>query len=118
VMVRNEAFRRVELAARRDWAALEEADGEHAGAWTAARWTEAFAPYFAEHPTIGIGPEARNRARFRVDTGGAASGSWTVRQVLEDPEGHDEWGLELDVDLAASDEEGRAVLVPAAVRRL
>jgi superfamily II RNA helicase len=118
VMVRNEAFRRVELAARRDWGALEEADGEHAGAWTAAQWAEAFAPYFAEHATIGIGPEARNRARFQVDTAGAASGTWTVRQILEDPDGHDEWGLELAVDLAASDEEGRAVLVPTAVRRL
>jgi hypothetical protein len=38
--------------------------------------------------------------------------------VLEDPEGHDEWGLELTVDRAASDEEGRAVLVPTGITRL
>jgi hypothetical protein len=41
-----------------------------------------------------------------------------VRQILEDPDRHDEWGLELAVDLAASDAEGRAVLAPTAIARL
>jgi hypothetical protein len=115
VMIRNEAFRRVELVARRRWTALAELDADVDGGWTAAAWQEAAEPYLAEHASVGIGPEARTAARFLLDTG---SDPWRVRQVLEDPEGHDEWGLELTVDRAASDEEGRAVLVPAGITRL
>jgi hypothetical protein len=123
VMVRNEAFRRVELLARRDWATLAELDAEAAGeaagpnvgAWTADAWRAAAEPYFAEHATIGIGPEARAASRFVIETGADA---WRVRQVLEDPDGNDEWGLELTVDLTASDEQGRPVVAPAALARL
>jgi hypothetical protein len=115
VMVRNEAFRRVELIARRHWAELAELDTEVDGGWTAEGWRTAAEPYFAEHATIGIGPESRSAARFLLETG---EGSYRVRQVLEDPDGHDEWGLELTVDLAASDEQGRAVVAPVAISRL
>jgi superfamily II RNA helicase len=117
VMVRNETFRRVELLARRDWPALAELDTEAGGegGWTAAAWAAAAAPYLAVHDTIGIGPEARSAARFTLSTG---TSRWQVRQVLEDPDGHDEWGFELDVDLEASDREGRAVVRPTGIVQL
>ena len=35
---------------------------------------------------------------------------WLVRQVLDDPDGDRDWALVLDVDLAASDEAGAAVV--------
>jgi len=38
---------------------------------------------------------------------------WTVEQILADPEGHDEWYLQVTVDLPASAEAGEIV---AAVR--
>jgi hypothetical protein len=115
VMVRNEAFRRVELLARRRWDLLAEIDPDSGGAWTAEQWAAAAEPYFAAHDTLGIGPEARSSARFSFDT---SAQPWRVRQILEDPAGDDEWGLELVVDRATSDEEGRAVLVPSGIVRL
>jgi hypothetical protein len=33
-----------------------------------------------------------------------------VRQILDDPAGHHDWFIDVEVDLAASDEEGAAVV--------
>jgi hypothetical protein len=112
VMVRNACFRRVQLAARRDWAALEEAD---AGAgWDASRWQAAFAPYFADNDRVGTGATARGPTLWQVEELGRR---WKVRQVLDDPDGHHEWAINIDVDLDASDEAGAPVLCPSAVGR-
>jgi hypothetical protein len=35
---------------------------------------------------------------------------WRVRQILADPAGDHDWGISAEVDLAASDEAGTAVL--------
>ena len=35
---------------------------------------------------------------------------WLVRQIFEDPAGDRDWGISGEVDLAASDEAGGAVL--------
>ena len=43
---------------------------------------------------------------------------WTVRQILDDPAGDHDWGISATVDLAASDEEGAAVLTVTGVYRL
>jgi hypothetical protein len=40
---------------------------------------------------------------------------WKVRQVFEDPEGDHDWGIEAEVDLAASDELGAAAIRITAV---
>ena len=37
-------------------------------------------------------------------------GRWLVRQVVDDPEGDHDWGITAEVDLAASDELGEAVI--------
>ncbi|MHB1445806.1 MAG: DEAD/DEAH box helicase [Acidimicrobiales bacterium] len=113
VMVRNEAFRRVALAARRDWDGLASLD---AGTrWDGARWREAFEDYFAVHDRIHDGPGARSPDLFQVSEG---SESWTVRQVLDDPDGDHDWALAGRVDLAASDEAGQAVWEPLGVELL
>ena len=57
-MVRNAAFRRVELAAKRDVVALGE--GEEPGGMEASAWSDALATYFAAHDAIGTGPDARS----------------------------------------------------------
>ena len=105
VLVRNELFRRVELAARRRWWELGEIDGEDG--WDATAWESALAPYFAEHDEIGTGADARGPALFVVDV---RPGRWSVRQVLDDPAGHHDWAISADVDLAASDRAGEAVV--------
>jgi superfamily II RNA helicase len=113
VMVRNASFRRVELAARRDWATLGDLD-QDAG-WDAARWEAAFAGYFAEHGSIGTGPVARGPALWQLQEEGRR---WRVRQVLDDPAGYHEWAVLLDVDLDASDEKGEPAIVPVGVERV
>jgi hypothetical protein len=37
-------------------------------------------------------------------------GLWRVRQVIDDPAGDHDWGITAEVDLAASDEAGEAVV--------
>ena len=43
---------------------------------------------------------------------------WTVRQILDDPAGHHDWGIDAEVDLAASAEAGAAVVRVLGVNRL
>jgi superfamily II RNA helicase len=113
VMARNACFRRVELAARRDWAALGELD-EEAG-WDAERWEDAFMAYFEDHSAIGTGSAARASALWQVRDLGK---TWRVRQVLDDEAGDHDWAIVLEVDLGASDQRGEAVLRPLAVEPL
>jgi hypothetical protein len=109
VLVRNALFRRVELAALRRWSELGALDGSpEAGGWDADAWAEALAPYFEEHGEIGTGPDARGPRMLLLDD--SAGDRWTVRQILDDPAGHHDWGIGAEVDLAASDEAGAAVV--------
>ncbi|HEY8338333.1 MAG TPA: DUF3516 domain-containing protein, partial [Egibacteraceae bacterium] len=105
VLVRNALFRRVQLAARRRWDELGELDWRDG--WTAQRWEEALEGYFAEHDEIGTGPDARGPALLVIDE---EPGVWRVRQVLDDPAGDHDWAITAEVDLAASDEAGEAVV--------
>jgi hypothetical protein len=114
IMVANAVFRRVELLSRRSWSELA-ALGEATADAAAFDWEAAAAGYFEEHPSIGIGAQARDRALLQITEGPSA---WRVRQVLDDPDSYREWGLELEVDLAASDEAGEPVLVPLGIERM
>ncbi|ALX66192.1 DEAD/DEAH box helicase [Microbacterium sp. XT11] len=111
VLVRNELFRRVQLAAREDVDALAELD-PHLGA---DGWNDALDAYFAEHDEILTGADARSSRMLLITEG---SGEWTVRQIIDDPAGDHDWGISATVDLAASDEEGAAVVTVTAMDRL
>jgi len=113
VLVRNALFRRVELAALRRWDLLGELDRE--AGWDAERWRDAMEPYFAEHDHLGTGPDARGPQFFSVVE---EPQRWLVRQVLDDPAGDRDWAIGAEVDLAASDEEGAAVVWVTAVEPL
>ena len=104
-MVRNALFRRVELFARRNWTELGELDS--GSGWNAQRWAEAGADYFDEHDDIGIGPDARGPAMVIIDR---QPGRWEVRQIIDDPAREHDWAIIAEIDLAASDEEGAAVV--------
>ncbi|MCW2676397.1 MAG: Superfamily helicase [Modestobacter sp.] len=104
-MVRNALFRRVELIARRRWYDLGELDG--GAGWDADRWGEVVQAYFAEHGELNTGADARGPALLVIDK---QPGLWRVRQILDDPDGDHDWGFDVEVDLAASDEEGSVVL--------
>ncbi|WP_232323485.1 DEAD/DEAH box helicase [Catenuloplanes japonicus] len=105
VLVRNAMFRRVELAALHQWAALGELDGD--SGWDAAAWADALTPYYEEHADIGTGPDARGPALLQITQDRT---EWTVRQVIDDPAEDHDWHITAVVDLAASDEAGVAVL--------
>ncbi|MFJ4253852.1 DEAD/DEAH box helicase [Microbacterium sp. NPDC090003] len=110
-LVRNELFRRVQLAAREDVDALAELDP----AFGADAWNDALDDYFAEHDEILTGADARSSALLILTPGETA---WTVRQIFDDPAGDHDWGISATVDLAASDEAGEAVVTITAVDRL
>ncbi|HET6950868.1 MAG TPA: DUF3516 domain-containing protein, partial [Acidimicrobiales bacterium] len=110
VMVRNELFLWVELLARRAYA--EVAARQPGRDWPAERLAEAMAGYWDRHDAVGIGAEARAGALVTVVEGPEA---WTVRQALDDPAGDRDWALRARVDLASSDEEGRAVVALEAI---
>ena len=105
VLVRNALFRRVTLAALGHYDELGELDA--ADGWIAKAWEDAVEPYFDTHDEIGTGPDARGPAMLLITE---APGQWTVRQIFDDPAGDHDWGISATVDLAASDEEGTAVL--------
>ncbi|RCV56299.1 DEAD/DEAH box helicase [Marinitenerispora sediminis] len=105
VLVRNALFRRVELAALRRYDELGALDAEDG--WDADEWEDALAEYYAEHDEIRTGPDARGPRMLLIEEG---ADTWEVRQILDDPADHHDWGISVEVDLAASDEEGRAVL--------
>jgi len=105
VLVRNALFRRVELAARRNYHELGQLDGD--AGWTAQDWQDALEPYFEEHGELGTGPDARGPALLVITE---EPGRWVVRQVFDDPAGDHDWGFTAEVDLAESDERGTAAV--------
>jgi hypothetical protein len=105
VLVRNELFRRVELAARHAYHTLGELDA--ASGWDADAWEDAIEDYFDEHETLGIGPDARGPALLLIEQ---EPDLWRVRQIFDDPAGDHDWGISAEVDLRASDEAGSAVV--------
>jgi hypothetical protein len=113
VLVRNALFRRVELAAHRRWDELGELDSD--AGWDAQSWRQAVEPYFDDHDEIGTDSDARGPHLLIIDH---QPGRWVVRQILDDPAGHHDWGISAEVDLAASDGCGTAVLRVTAVGRL
>jgi superfamily II RNA helicase len=84
----------------------EDADGRP---WTPERLREAREAYRLEHAPMRLDPEARNLRHTHVapsDDGGR----WIVQQTLVDPDGHNDWILEVEADLAASRAAGEPVL--------
>jgi superfamily II RNA helicase len=83
-----------------------DADGE---AWTVVRLRAAREAYLVEHAGLRLDPEARN-LRHTYVTPADDRASLRVQQMLVDPDGHNDWVVELEVDLATSRETGQPVL--------
>ncbi|MEV6315317.1 DUF3516 domain-containing protein [Streptomyces sp. NPDC051776] len=115
VLVRNALFRRVELAALDKVGELGEMDAD--SGWDEDAWAEALDGYWEEYDDLGTGPDARGPKLLRIEED-TEHGLWRVRQTFADPSGDHDWGISAEVDLAASDEEGRAVVRVTDVGRL
>ncbi len=116
VLVRNELFRRVQLAALQRDDDLEALDPD-------AGWPEALDAYYADHEQILTGGNARSASLVQIDESPErddpdAHGTWSVRQVIDDPAGDHDWGIDAVVDLAASVEAGFAVVRVLGLRRM
>ena len=116
VLVRNEIFRFVRALSRRDYveAARVMSSPEPGEAPMGAEVREAarieaeLAPFYADHPSIRVDPEARAPKFLVVEQGDT---TWTVRQTILDPEEDNDWFFEAKVDLGRSREAARPVLV-------
>ncbi|MGK5530695.1 DEAD/DEAH box helicase [Streptomyces sp. URMC 129] len=107
VLVRNAMFRRVELAALDRTGELGELDAE--SGWDADAWAAALDAYWQEYDELGTGPDARGPRLLSIEER-PEDGLWRVRQTFADPAGDHDWGISAEVDLTASDAEGRAVI--------
>ncbi|MDT7538814.1 MAG: hypothetical protein QOI82_2399 [Actinomycetota bacterium] len=105
VLVRNAMFRRVELAAIHRYDLLAELDPD-------IDWAAAMTAYFEEYDRVGTDADARGPHLLVIEE---RPGRWLVRQIFADPDGDQDWGIAAEVNLAASDEQGEAVIRVTAV---
>ncbi|GAA1759381.1 DEAD/DEAH box helicase [Agromyces humatus] len=111
VLVRNELFRRVQLAALQRDDELADLDPD-------VDWPDALDRYYDEHDEIGVGPAARSPQLVAIDETDAPNGVWRVEQTIDDPAGDRDWRIRAEVDLDASADEGAAVVRVTEVVRL
>ncbi len=82
-------------------ATLDASVDEDGQPWTVERLRALRDAHAVEHKGLRLDPEARNLRHTTV--GPSPDGTaWRVQQMLIDPEGLNDWVLELDVDLASS----------------
>jgi hypothetical protein len=89
----------------RDTAGLEAC----ATSWTAERLQQALDAYHAEHEYICLDPNARN-IRHTYVLPAEDKRTWRVQQMLVDPQEHNDWVADFEVDLARSREAAEPVL--------
>jgi len=85
--------------------------------WTADRLKQALETYYAEHERICLDPNARN-LRHTYVLPSEDKKSWRVQQMLVDPEEHNDWVAEFEVDLPASRTANEPVLRLNGIRAL
>ncbi len=107
VMVRNAMFQKVQLAARDRFDELARLEGGERVEMKAAAWEAALGDYWEEHETIDTGAAARSPELLLIER---EARSWSVRQIINDPEGHHDWAIVATVDLDASDAAGEPVI--------
>jgi superfamily II RNA helicase len=115
--VRTRIFNLMRALADADWATAEglvRVDPESlAVLGPAARpetlWSHALDAYHQEHDGFCLDPEARNLRHTHVIPSEDKS-RWRIDQVLVDPDGLNDWVIELEVDLRASREAREPVL--------
>jgi hypothetical protein len=116
VMIRNAMFQKVQLAARDRFTELGQIDAAAAAlsdppakaVMDAAAWETALGSYWDEHDAIDTGPTARGPELLVIDR--SEPRTWTVRQIINDPEFHHDWAIVATVDLDASDAAGEPVI--------
>jgi superfamily II RNA helicase len=84
----------------------EDANGQP---WTPDRLKQAVEGYYAEHRRISLDPNARNLRHTYVKPSEDKK-TWRVQQVLVDPDEHNDWMADFEIDLAESTKAGEPKL--------
>ena len=114
--MRNAMWRRVDLVAKDDLDGLEALEAAAPGGeFTRADWDQAIEDYYAEHKQVLTDADARGPDLLTVSRDDAV---WRATQTIHDPAGHHDWVIEAEVDLAASDDAGEAVVRTISMRQL
>lgn len=103
VLLRNELFRLIRALSRRDFG-----EAESVAQLKAAELERALGPFFEAHGALRTDPDARSPALLTLETGETR---WDFAQVLLDPEDDNDWVIVGWVDISASREAGRPVIV-------
>lgn len=111
VLVRNEMFRRVALAALERDEELKLLDPD-------IDWSQILDEYYEEHDEIMTDGAARSPRLCVIDDAQEKDGKWLVEQIIADPSQHHDWRIRAEVDLAASAASGEATLRVLEVVRL
>ena len=69
--------------------------------WTATRLKEALTEYSVEHERICLDPNARNIRHTHVLESHSPQ-AWRIQQMLVDPQEHNDWVAEFEIDLDSS----------------
>ena len=77
--------------------------------WTAERLRRALDAYHVEHAGICLDPNARNVRHTHVIPS-ENKHHWRIQQMLIDPDEHNDWVAEFEVDLVQSRSAGEPVL--------
>jgi superfamily II RNA helicase len=88
---------------------LTSADPPDGQPWTPERLQQALAAYYLEHARICLDPNARN-LRHTYVVPAEDKRTWRVQQMLVDPEEHNDWVAEFEVDLGDSRQRGEPAL--------
>ncbi|PWH05613.1 DUF3516 domain-containing protein [Brachybacterium endophyticum] len=104
-MVRAALWQRVEHFAFEREERLGELDA--ASGWDRKAWAQAMDEYYDAYDNVGIDGSARSPQLLQIRE---ESKVWHIRQVIDDPDGHHDWGIEAELDLEATDEAGEPVL--------
>jgi hypothetical protein len=78
-------------------------------AWTPDDLKAALEAYGVEHGPVRFDPEARNLRHTHVSDADEPR-AWLIQQILVDPEMHNDWVAEFDVDLDESRKAGQAAV--------
>jgi hypothetical protein len=108
IMIRNEVFRFVKcLSQGRYDEAVAVLGGDPVSTPTADALKSQMQVYFEGHSRLMTDQKARSPLHARVTPDAKA---WKVQQILVDEEEHNDWAIDLSVDVSASREAGAPVI--------
>ena len=112
LLIRNEVFRIVRALAFDQFQEvidLLEIDSEKPDALNAEDLKAMADSFYEDHESIRIDPDARNPKNTLIEKE-PGNTTWKVQQRILDPEQHNDWCLDLILDLEKSQQEGIPIL--------